>query len=354
MSTVAYAATNQTTDSQSEGVFNLNEAESFVLEAVSEGKPADLIEAFGDEEDARTIRAKFLCLLLTNKSKKAYPTSNSITIKGAIINDPLEITNQNVGTSISFLKCTFNSYINFYGTQFDGYLQFIDDCSFSDDVILNAISVRDCLVLDNAIFYQKLALSAANIEGQFNANALKCKNTDVTVSFYGINVGKSASFKNAEFNGGVDFTNAKIGIDLLADEVKFQSKNLKILFDGVAINGGFSLVSARCDSQASFGTINIGMILNASEAKFKSPHKIDFSLTQTKILFLNGAYFAGPVVFAGCNITETLIINSPSGFDVKLTNQTTTFKKDVFLLEQLLNCWWLFSLNLKVKQFLIT
>src|SRR5207247_2471993 len=110
---VASAAAPQT------GAGGLNPAEQWVVAQATAGEIADLSKKFPKEKD-RKLSAHFLEDLLIGALPGVKPHRNGVRIMGAIIDEPIDLTDAQIPYRVWLDNCQFMSSATFLRTSFSG------------------------------------------------------------------------------------------------------------------------------------------------------------------------------------------------------------------------------------------
>jgi uncharacterized protein YjbI with pentapeptide repeats len=86
-----------------------------------------------------------------------------------------------------------------------------------------------------ALFEGPVNFNMAEILGIFDAERAKFQNKETDVSFYSMKVGRGAFFNGAVFEGSADFGSADITSNFEAQEAKFQNKEKRANFNGMKV-----------------------------------------------------------------------------------------------------------------------
>ena len=100
------------------GLSRLTPAEQWVLERVGAGGVADLRERFGEKEEARTIRGRFVEALLTDGFPGFKVHRSGIYLLNAIIPDPVSLAFGVVEHPVFLVGCHFRQLVDCGGSHF--------------------------------------------------------------------------------------------------------------------------------------------------------------------------------------------------------------------------------------------
>jgi Pentapeptide repeats (9 copies) len=111
------------------------------------GETADLTRQFPDEEkDKRKLSAHFLEDLLTGGLPGFKPHRNGVRIVGAIIDEPIDLTNAQIPAEVRLEHCQFTSSANFTRASFAGLASF-DGTAFNADATFHHVKTGDSIFL---------------------------------------------------------------------------------------------------------------------------------------------------------------------------------------------------------------
>jgi len=260
---------------------DLTEQEEYVLEQVETGKIADLKEKFGEAEENRRLRAKFLEELLTNGLEGFKVHRRGIQIKNSIISEAMDMANAEVKECVVLEACIFKEEMNIDSALFEKYLFF-----------------------DNSVFHKPVDFGRADIRGQFSADAARFESKEAKVNFNGFKVGQDAFFRETVFHGPVDFGHAGVEGQLLVSGAKFESKDAKANFNGLKVGQEAYFVKTLFNGPVDFLGADIKGQFSAKGARFESKDsKANFNdMKVGQTAFFDNVVFNGGVNFAGADI----------------------------------------------------
>ena len=96
----------------------LTRQEQFVLRQVAEGEIADLKQEFGEAEEDRRLRARFLEELLTGELPGVKIQRRGVRIKNAVVEEAVDLENAEVD-DVGLNYCIFKEWVSFR----DAYLE---------------------------------------------------------------------------------------------------------------------------------------------------------------------------------------------------------------------------------------
>src|SRR6266480_2173777 len=128
------SASNGTDDGKKEN--ELNPAEKWIVGRITAGEIANLSEQFPEERD-RKLSAKFVQDLLTGNLTGVEPHRNGVRIIGAVIVEPIDISNAQIPWEVSLDHCQFSNRAIFVRANFAGTVSF-QNSMFEADANLTA------------------------------------------------------------------------------------------------------------------------------------------------------------------------------------------------------------------------
>jgi uncharacterized protein YjbI with pentapeptide repeats len=172
--------------------YNCTPQEQWVLEQGEKGEIADLKEEFGEPEENRRLRARFLEALLTDEitvgTERFKPHRRGILITQAMVGEPLDLQNAEVYHTVCLERCIFKEKVTFREARFARHLH-LNDCMFPQEADFHRLNVALDLSCAEAIFQGPVDFGGADIGGQFRACGAQFAR---------------AIFDNATFQGLVD------------------------------------------------------------------------------------------------------------------------------------------------------
>lgn len=307
----------------------LSRQEQFVLRQVAKGEIADLKEEFGETEEERRLRARFLEELLTGELPGVKVHRRGVLIENAVVEEPLDLENAEVDVDVALDKFIFKASVSFRDGSFKNHL-FLSGAHFSKGADFIRIKVAGSIFCRNALFSGPVNFAAATINGQFAAGGAKFLAKDQKAIFNSLKVGQSANFTSAEFHGPLDFGGADIKGQFVAQEGKFLSEKHEATFNGIQVGLSAHFDRAEFHGMVDFLGAKIGRQFVAHGAKFLAQnHKVNFHRMRVgQDAFFRGCDFHGVVSFVLIEIGGDFHLDHllKSGHDV-----ATTFQSDVNL-----------------------
>jgi hypothetical protein len=310
-------------------------AERWVVAQVNAGEIADLTQQI-PEQDKRKISAHFVEDLLTGTLPGVKPNRQGVRIIGAIIDEPIELTDAEIHCRVWLAKCQFLSGVTFTRTNFEKVTTF-DSSTFKAEVDFTDVKFGQGAFLNNAVFEGPVDFLAANIAGAFRADKARFKNKERAATFNGMKVGQAAIFRNAVFEGPVDFAAADIAREFAADEARFENR---ADFFRMKVGDSAFFYNAVFEGPVDFLSAYIVGNFDAVKAQFKNEKEsANFnSLKVGRTAFFRNAVFEGTADFLLADIAgnfeaqDAQFRNKEQGayFYGMKVGQIASFKKAVF------------------------
>jgi sRNA-binding regulator protein Hfq len=269
--------------------------------------------------DAKNIRGDLLSWLCTNPQATAQLTYRGISITGAEFVEEVDLTWTKISFPIMAFNCVFSETINLSNSQLA--LLFLEGSSLKD---LNANSTH----FEGSVFLSygfkaeggvdftnaKIDVNLECSSGQFVGNdrvpALNANSAEVKGSVF-LNNGFKAE-------GGVDFANAKIDRNLDCDSGQFLGTNKVVALNAnaaevkgsVFLNNGF-----KAEGGVDFGTAKIDGNLECDSCQFLGTNKVvalnaNDAEVKGSVFLRNGFKAEGGVDFRTAKIDGNLECNS--------------------------------------------
>ena len=274
----------------------MSPVEEWIVAQLSVGEIADLTRQFPDEEkDKRKLSAHFLEDLLTGALPGFKPHRNGVRIVGAIIDDPIDLTNAQILSEVRLEHCQFTSGATFTRASFAGLASF-DGSAFDADVSFHHVKIGDSIFLRKTVFKGQVNFESAEISDNFVAAGAAFQNKENPAEFTRLKVGGDANFDFAEFYTQVHFVSADIGDNFTAEEAKFYNA---ARFDGIKVRRDVQFQKAEFDGGVNFESADITGNFGVPGAKFQSKKEPAlFALMKVGgYAVFNDAVFYGPVDF---------------------------------------------------------
>ena len=191
------------------GAEAMTAAEKWVVAQATAGEIADLTKQFPEEKD-RKLRADFLEELLMGALPAFKPHRNGAQISGAIIDEPIELTNARIPCDVRLEHCQFMSRATLSRASFTGLVSF-DGSEFKEDAIFRGMKVGGDAIFKAAVFQGQVDFTGAEIVGDFTVKKALFQGKDNQAKFQSMKVAGLAIFDGARFEGQVDVYFADFG-----------------------------------------------------------------------------------------------------------------------------------------------
>lgn len=276
------------------GAPDTDHARAFILNQLGQGNVADLREQFPNEAD-RVLSASFLQALILNDGAKFAIHRNGVRIHGAIVSEPLNLSNSEIVQMIDLSDCHFS------------------DLRFFQSVFKKGLLMRDS-VIDGEVY-----CAAATVNGGISFTRSHFKNQDKGANFQALRVNGSAIFDSATFDGPATFTYATVDGVFQLNEAHFANKHEEAVFNSMNIDRGFFVEKATFDGGVDLINVRIGDNFEGAEAHFNNPDtEINIVMIIRRNLFLENATFSGTVDFSNTSVggnidlTQTVFAKAPN------------------------------------------
>ena len=338
------------------GEKKLTPAEKWVVAQAAAGEIADLSKQFPEEKD-RKLSAHFLEDLLMGALPGVKPHRNGVRIMGAIIDEPIDLTDAQIPYRVWLDNCQFMSSATFLRTSFSGTILFdestfkaeasfnsmkvghdaffrkavfegsadfvgvgitsdfvTDDAQFKNKeqgADFNSMKVRETASFKKAVFEGPVGFGSADIVSNFEAQNAQFKNKEQGASFSSMKVGRTAFFTKAVFEGPVDFVRAEITTSFVADETQFKNKQQGVSFSGMKVGADAFFRKAVFEGPVNFAAADIGGAFSADQAQFKNKEQ-EATFDSMKVghtAFFTKAVFEGPVDFITADFASNFEAN---------------------------------------------
>jgi hypothetical protein len=293
-----------------------NPAETWIVEKVTAGDVADLDGALNSDgtkrfpgEKDRKIGAHFLQDLLTGVLPGAKPHRSGVRVRGAIIDQLLDLINAQLPWEVWLENCRFGDVL-FIRTSFEGAALF--NGSTFKTANFNAVKVRETLFLKGVVFQGAANFTAAEIRRNFEAQGSKFQTKEEEARFGNMEIGGSLFFDNAVFEGPVTFGGTVVAGDLAMGGAQFLRENDGANFYGMKIGHCAYFPNAVFDGPAGFVGTRVASNFEAQKVKFRNK-KADVNFNSIEVkhsAFFNEAVFEGPANFGSANIASDFALTS--------------------------------------------
>ena len=282
----------------------LNPAEKWVVGRITAGEIANLSEQFPEERD-RKFSAKFVQDLLTGNLTGVESHRNGVRIIGAVIVEPIDMSNGQIPWEVWLDHCQFSSAANFERANCAGIVSF-QDSTFEAHANFNGMKVGQTALFNKAVFKGWVDFGSADIAGHFYAIEAQFKDKVKGPRFESMKVRGLAFFRKAEFEGWcVNFLLADFTRNFEAQGVKFTNGEWRVDFYGMKVGQIANFNDAVFEGSVDFSWADIAGNFEAQRAQFKN----------TVVLVMNcggkgdftGAKFSGSAYFAKSTFLERAI-----------------------------------------------
>ena len=249
-----------------------------------------------------------------------------------------------VGNVAFFRTAVFEGPVDFGGADFGAFEA--DGAQFKNkdhETSFNSMKVGNTAFFRKAVFNGPVDFGFADIGSGLEAEEAKFKDTNQGANFNTLKVANTAVFKHALFEGPVNFFAAQMAI-FQADEAQFNNKQKTANFSGMKVD--FALFrNARFQGPVDFGKVEVTGDFAANEAHFNfdkvnvaSSHqgpealyneKQRVSFNAMKVLgaaFFSNAVFEGPVDFRYADFAWLNMSGVSWPKDARLDMQGMTYK----------------------------
>src|SRR6266705_1429843 len=320
------------------GEKKLTPAEKWVVAQAAAGEIADLSKQFPAEKD-RKLSAHFLEDLLMGALPGVKPHRNGVRIMGAIIDEPIDLTDAQIPYRVWLDNCQFMSSATFLRTSFSGTILF-DESTFKAEASFNSMKVGHDAFFRKAVFEGSADFVGVGITSDFVADDAQFKNKEQGADFNSMKVRETASFKEAVFEGPVGFGSAYIVSNFEAQNAQFKNKEQGASFSSMKVGHTAFFTKAVFEGPVDFVMAEITTSFVADETQFKHKQKgVSFSGMKVGAdAFFRKAVFEGPVNFAAADIGGAFSADQAqfknkeqeATFDSMKVGHTAFFTKAVF------------------------
>ena len=277
------------------GEKKLTPAEKWVVAQAAAGEIADLSKQFPEEKD-RKLSAHFLEDLLMGALPGVKPHRNGVRIMGAIIDEPIDLTDAQIPYRVWLDNCQFMSSATFLRTSFSGTILF-DESTFKAEASFNSMKVGHDAFFRKAVFEGSADFVGVGITSDFVADDAQFKNKEQGADFNSMKVRETASFKKAVFEGPVGFGSADIVSNFEAQNAQFKNKEQGASFSSMKVGHTAFFTKAVFEGPVDFITADFASNFEANEAQFKNKDQTAYfdSMKVGGGAFFRKAVFEGPV-----------------------------------------------------------
>jgi uncharacterized protein YjbI with pentapeptide repeats len=216
---------------------------------------------------------------------------HGVHIKGACIDEPIELTNAQIPYEVSFERCRFNKVLTFDHANFTGGLSLLG--SRFKEASFNHMKVGGDAVFQQAEFEAGRPISVI-IADDLKPAKPKIRKVQRAAQFTGMKVAGDAIFFSAVFDGVVFFPRIDVGGDFRGDQTKF---NEVAFFTRMKIGGDAFFSGATFKGLPYFFEADIAGKFNAPGAKFQNEElaAVFHNMKVRGDTDFNGAKFDGPL-----------------------------------------------------------
>ena len=315
------------------------EPERWVWERISAGEPADLNERdrerdaeFKDldpsKEDGwgenRRLRAKFLQIILTQRTYTDATPYGGARILGALVDDaPIDLERarlhrtfwlerSRVLTDVKARNIRVDGELSFEGCFVAGHVEFpsadiregssVARGKFCGELDLGSASIGSHLDMIGSTFEQKVSLNGAKVNGGARLRGGATFKGEVDLG--SASIGSVLDMKGSTFKGEVDLGSASIGSYLAMIGSTFERK---VNLNGAKVNGGaFLRGGSTFKGELNLVGANIGSHLEMDGSTFERKVNLNGAKVNGAAFLRDGATFKGEVDLGGASIGPVL------------------------------------------------
>jgi len=222
-------------------VSGLTPAETWVMQQVASGWEADLQQRFGPAAEARQLRGAFVEALLTNELPGFKAHRRGVSIKGAIINDYINLQSAEVPLAVALVNCRFAGAINFSYCQFKKSLS-LDQSRIKGWANFNGVKVESDAFLTGTVFEDGASFEGAAIAGRLSAMGVRFEHPKLGAMFNNIQVGNDVDFMSGFFRASAFFSRMRVQGNFSILKTDFHDS---VFFEGSEIGGNLNAIQAR-------------------------------------------------------------------------------------------------------------
>lgn len=287
----------------------LTDQGKWVLEQVEKGESADLKAKFGEAEEKRPLRAKFLVALLNGGLTGVVIHRRGLMIENAVVSETLDLEDAEVSAKVGLVGFIFQGPVVLRDASFKKHLNL--DCShFAGPVDCQRLGVEGSLFMQSTTFEGPVDLSGGQISGQLVAGKAKFLDSGSIANFNSLKVNLSANFQEAEFHGPVDFGRADIGGQMKMQGSHFLGKrsDQKANFNSLKVGQDAFFVEVEFHGAVEFRGAEIGGQIAMQGSRFlgmEEAQEADFnSLKVGESALFDGSEFQLPADFSGIKVEK--------------------------------------------------
>jgi len=241
-------------------------AEQWVVAQATAGEIANLEKEFHEEKD-RKLSAHFLEELLTGTLPGFKPHRNGVRIIGAMVDEPIDLTNAQIPYEVLLQHCQFSGSVNFRQASFAASATF-STSTFNGSAEFGRIKVGDSAIFYKTVFEGPVVFAGASITGELVAEGAQFNNKE-RLMFTVMTVGGRADFNKAVFEGPVNFYMTTIASNFEANEAQFENKEQGAHFISMKVGGDAVFDGACFEGPADFIGTDISVNFAVKKARFR-------------------------------------------------------------------------------------
>ncbi len=177
---------------RSQGNAGPSKTETFVVEQLLKGLPADL--------NRQELSGAFVEKLLARSDKAAATFPRGVRIRNARVTGEMNLSNMEIAHFASFEGCAFQAGVNLASAAF-----------------------RKSLAVEGSVFLGPLSLRGAKIAGDLTAAGARFEHPEQPADFRGLHVDGAVHFPRTTFAGGADFRDTRFGYVFDLTEARFEN-----------------------------------------------------------------------------------------------------------------------------------
>ena len=254
------------------------QAQEYILEQLRDGNIADLRQQFPNEDD-RLLSAAFLQGLILNDGQKFAIHRNGVRIHGAVISEPINLSNSEIAQMVDLSNCHFTN-VRFFQTVF-----------------------KKGLFMKDSVFDGEVYFAAATINGGLFFTRSHFDNHDKGANFQALKVNGPAVLDQTTFQGPATFAYAVVDGVFQLSGAYFANKDQEAVFNSMNIDRGFFAEKATFEGGVDLINVRLGDNFEGAESHFNNPKtEISIVMIIRRNLFLGKATFSGKVDFSNTSV----------------------------------------------------
>ncbi|WP_202913207.1 hypothetical protein [Acuticoccus sediminis] len=262
----------------------LGTAERAVLASLGDGTFVRLGDGEIPEgpDDARTVRAAFLRVLLLGGEDVPFVHEKGVRLAGAFVEGTLDLEGCRIARSLGLFDCRLErtlvlraaviDALHLDGSALPGLLA--ERIEARGDVSLGSTAVDGAVRLGNGRIGGSLVVDAAVLDSGL----------DVALDASGVETRGGFFLRGARVRGGISLANATVGSDLEAIGLEITRADA-VAFDasGITVAGNLALRRASVEGEAILDGAHIGGDLDLSGAHLSAPGGAAFGLARATV-----------------------------------------------------------------------